>query len=477
MKKLSKGVKASIGFFVASVVTTGISYITTPIYTRLLSTEVYGKVSIFLTWLQVFGIIAMFCLQAGVFNNGMLKYKDNRDEYSFSMLILSNIITLCFAAVLFCLYPLIKQFIGLDWPFLLLMTIVFLTQPAYNFWVSRQRYELKYKWTLLWSVVSAVLSPLVAVLCIIFTKGDNKLYPRIFGAEITLILIYICFYVFLAIKNKGKVKTLYWKEAFLFNLPLIPHYLSIYLLGSSDKLMISYLVNDEATAYYSVAHAVAFVATIIWGAVNGSLVPYTYEKCKDNDYSSVNRATMPLLFVFATGCVLVIMLAPEVVRIMATSNYMESIYVIPPIVGGVFFQALYYVFANILYYHRRPVFVMIGSITAVITNIVLNYFCIKRWGYMAAGYTTLVCYAIQALIDFIFMRKVAKSSVYNIGLLVILSIIVVIIALLSNLIYDYPNARYAIVIFVGVLLFVSKDKLVSLFTFNKRNSGEGNKTV
>ena len=49
--KLTKAVKASIAFFIASIVTSGISYLVTPIYTNLLTTDEYGKTSVFMTWL------------------------------------------------------------------------------------------------------------------------------------------------------------------------------------------------------------------------------------------------------------------------------------------------------------------------------------------------------------------------------------------------------------------------------------------
>ena len=89
------------------------------------------------------------------------------------------------------------------------------------------------------------------------------------------------------------------------------------------------------TAYYSVAYSVAAIATIVWTAINSSLIPYTYEKCKEKDYKSIQRVTSPIIAVFAVACLFVIMLAPEVVAIMATPEYKEAIYVIPN-VGGVF---------------------------------------------------------------------------------------------------------------------------------------------
>lgn len=456
-----KGVKASIAFFFASIITKGIAYITTPLYTHLLTTEEYGKTSIFLTWLTVFGIIAMFNLQAGVFNNGMVDYPNKRSEYSFSMLILSNIITTLFSIVLLLMYPIIREWLQMDISFVILMCIIFFFQPAYNFWVSRQRYEYKYKSTVIWSIISAFISPLVAIVLLMTTDFDH-LYVRIFGAEVTLVIIYIGFYIYLGCKNRWKLNTAYWKAAIMFNLPLLPHYLSTYLLGSSDKLMISKLVSDTATAYYSVAYSVASVATIIWSAVNSSLIPYTYEKCKEKNYKAISNVTLPILVVFAIACVMIIMLAPEVVWIMATKDYMEAIYVIPPIVGGVFFQVQYYIYANIVYYYKKPKFVMYASVTAMILNIVLNYIFISLYGYMAAGYTTLFCYLVQAVIDYFAMKKVAKEDVYNMKFIFLLSGIVIVVALISNVLYNFSIVRYLIILIMLALIIINNKKIIAI---------------
>ena len=463
-KMVSQGLKASVVFFIASLVSTGIAYITTPIFTRLLTTEEYGQVSVYLTWVQVFGIIAMFCLSYGVFNNGMVDYPDKRDDYSYSLLILSNIITVAFSIILLCLYPVIKPILGISLPLIILMLIVFIFQPAYNFWVARQRFELKYKWTLLWAILCAFLSPAVAILCIVLNKTGSNLYPRIFGAEITLIVIYAGFYVYLGIKNKWKINTSYWKAAILFNLPLIPHYLSTYLLNSSDRIMISYLVSDTATAFYTIAYSVGAVAIIVWRAINGSLIPYTYEHCKVKDYKSINKVTLPILTLFAVACMGVIMLAPEAVRVMATKEYMEAIYVIPPIVGGVFFQVQYYIYANVVYYYKKPKYVMIGSVTAVVLNLVLNYIFIKEFGYVAAGYTTIFCYAVQALIDYWGMKKVVPEGVYNMKYIFLLSAGLVIISLLSVSLYGQAAwIRYAILAVMVVAAIIMRKRIFEIW--------------
>ena len=97
----SQGVKSSVAFALASAVSAGMSYLTTPVFTRMLTSTEYGEVTIYLTWQSIFAIIAMFSLNYGVFNNGMMDYKADRDGYSYSLLRLSNIITICFAILVF----------------------------------------------------------------------------------------------------------------------------------------------------------------------------------------------------------------------------------------------------------------------------------------------------------------------------------------------------------------------------------------
>lgn len=470
IKKIPVSAKASFAFIFASIVTSGIAYITTPIYTRILPAEIYGQTSVFLTWVNVLGKIAMFCLSAGVFNNGMCDYPEKRDEYSLSMLSLSNVITLVFSIIIVVFGKQLRPLLSMDTPLLVLMCILFFTQPAYNFWIARQRYELKYKGVLICSIINAMIAPIGAIICLQLVDDTNKLYARLFGAEIPCIVLYLCFYILLFRNNKGRVETKYWKEAILFNLPLIPHYLSMYMLASSDKIMISKIINPKATAYYSVAYSVASVASIILTAVNSVLIPFTYEKCKSEDYEPINKISLSIIGLFGLMCVIIIMFAPEVVSIMGTDDYMEAVYVIPPVISGVFFQVLYYAFANILYYFKKPKYVLLGSLTSVITNIVLNYIFIPQYGYIAAGYTTLFCYLLQAIVDGLAMKKAVGFNIYDLKPIILMSIIIITIGLVSGLFYDNYIIRYAIIIVLCAALFSLRNKIISMLKLVKNKS-------
>lgn len=468
MKRISEkfnsipvGMKSTIAFAVASFISTGISYLTTPIFTRLLSVEEYGHVNVFLTWQSLFVIIALFSLNYGVFNNGMMDYKDDRDRYSFSLLILSNIITTMFGLVLVAISAYNPGIVGIELKYILLMLAVFFVQPAYNFWLARQRYEYKYLPALKASLVIGIIAPVISVLCVLISK-QRRVEARIFGLEITLIFIYSFFYILLGKNARWKVHKPYWKEAFLFNLPLLPHYLSTYLLSSSDKLMISRLVGDYATGYYSVAYAVASLGLIIWTAINGSLIPYTYEKCKKKEYRDLAKTINGVLAVILICSVLVILIAPEVLSFLASNSYADCLLVIPVIVGGVFFQVHYSLYANVLFYYRKPQCVMFSSVTATIINLITNYVFIQRYGYIAAGYTTLFCYFVQAALDYLAMRIVVKEKIYDMKTIGVMSLIIITVSVFGSKIYQLDWVRYFIVGLTLVGFFIFRNKILSI---------------
>ena len=148
-------------------------------------------------------------------------------------------------------------------------------------------------------------------------------------------------------------------------------------------------------------------------------------------------------------------------------EYMEAIYVIPPVIGGVFFQVQYYIYANIVYYHKFPKYVMLGSLVAATLNIILNYIFIPLLGYISAGYTTLLCYMIQAAIDYYAMKRVVGKSVYNMKKILMLSIIVIVFSITSGLLYQLYVIRFITIMIILLLMVFKKETIYQTIFLNK----------
>lgn len=81
-KKLSLPVKASLWYMLCSIFQKGISVLTTPIFTRIMTTEQYGLVTIYNSWESIITVFATLNFTAGVFNNAMIRYENDRDGYT-----------------------------------------------------------------------------------------------------------------------------------------------------------------------------------------------------------------------------------------------------------------------------------------------------------------------------------------------------------------------------------------------------------
>lgn len=200
-KNLSCEVKASIIFMVVSFLNEGVRFITTPIYTRLLSSEQYGVTSVYYSWESILGVVAMLSLQYGIFNNGMYEFRKDRNTYISSILLLSNLSTATVFAIIFFLQGIGLNLINLNMSLLWLMMLVFMVKPAYSFWVSQQRYEFKYKKPAIFSLILAVSSPIAGIFLLLHAE-TNKAIVKLWGSYIPNIIIWFGFYCFIWDTNK-----------------------------------------------------------------------------------------------------------------------------------------------------------------------------------------------------------------------------------------------------------------------------------
>lgn len=137
-------------------------------------------------------------------------------------------------------------------------------------------------------------------------------------------------------------------------------------------------------------------------------------------------------------------------------------YVIPPIVGGVYFQTLYHVFTGVLYYCKKPHYVMYASISSGILNVFLNYIFISKFGYIAAGYTTLVCYALQALMDYVVSYKIIGQNIYDMKFISVLSSAVIAMSIFSNLLYCFNFIRYILISLFLIVFFIRRQNIIGI---------------
>lgn len=75
-----------------------------------------------------------------------------------------------------------------------------------------------------------------------------------------------------------------------------------------------------------------------------------------------------------------IMVAPEVVKILASKPYWEGIVIIPPVVLSNYIIFVYTMYVNVEHYYKKTVRISLYTAVAAVINLVLNYIFIPYFG-------------------------------------------------------------------------------------------------
>lgn len=181
---------------------------------------------------------------------------------------------------------------------------------------------------------------------------------------------------------------------------------------------------------------------------------------------------MVMLLVMAMAF-LFVLFAPEIIYIVGSQKYMEAIYVIPPVAASVFFTFLYNLFSSVEYYYEKTKEIMVASLTAALSNIILNYIFIKLFGYVAAGYTTLACYMLLSIVHYRIMKKavlneVEANEIFDIKAIFGLSAVVLVSMVICIFLYSNNVIRYIVIALLLAVLIIIRNKILALLKMLKK---------
>ena len=338
-KKLPVQVRASLWFFVCSFLQKGISTITTPIFTRLLNTSEYGQYNVFNSWLGIITIFVTLRLSMGVYAQGLVKFEEDRKKFSSSLQGLTLVLCLAWTGIYLIFKNQINNLLDLTTIQMLAMLLMLWATSVFEFWAAEKRVTYSYKSLVFLTLIVSLAKPIIGI---IFVKlSTDKVTARILGLALVELVGYTFLFFIQLRRGKQFYSAKYWKYAVLFNLPLIPHYLSLTVLNSSDRIMIKNMVGESESGIYSLAYSLAMIMTLVNTALSSTISPWMYQKIKAKRVQDIARIAYITLFIIAAANIILIAFAPEAVAIFAPKEYYDAIYCIPPVALSVFFMFCY----------------------------------------------------------------------------------------------------------------------------------------
>lgn len=403
-----------------------VSFLLLPLYTALLSTEEYGIVDLFTTYIALILPLVCWQLDQGIFRFMIdCREDETKTKALFSSITSVNVVqALAVVLIYLCLQP----FSSSEYKIYLLIGVVLNIFSGLLMQFARGLGDM-----LAYSVSSFLTAASTVVLNVVFVAVLKLGAHGMFIATMCGIAIN-CIYLFFKLKAwkyyKPKLVDLSLiKEVCGYSLPLVPNQISGWILSASDRTIIAKFLSVAENGVYSVANKFSNLVGTFYGFFNLAWVETVSVHYNDSDRDEFIGDMMETVSnLFVSICVGIIAIMPFVFPVMVNQQYGNAYYQIPILLIAVIFQILVGLYSAIYIALKKSSTIARTTIAGAIINVLVNLALIRFIGLYAASISTLVSYASTALYRRIDIRKYIKIKV-NVKNILLNSVAVVFVTL------------------------------------------------
>ena len=398
-------------YLVGNVATKALGLISMPIFTRLLSREDYGIVAVYTAMAGLAVTLTTLNVTDGI---SRYYYEDKRNDFG---AFLSSVLQMAAAfqipiIVALLIWPnVITNLIGLPSSVAYFIVIALLHGVLFKVFrqinISRRNSREFVQVSVSEGYVGFGLSwGLLAVM------PKTGFLLRIAGVAIVQCLSAI----WMAIRTSSYVN---WQRprwehirySLYFSLPRMPYVLSGLILGQSDRIMLANISGLEAAGVYSVGYSVGALSLIVITAITPALIPNFYQLMNDGKTGVVDKINRQISWLICSACTGLMLCGGFILQFLSDEQFHDGARVVPAVVMGYIFYAQAGVYNRFCGYYKRTVLQSLGALLAAAANILLNLWWLPIFGMVAAAYTTLISYGIQATITWLLTKRFVKGHV------------------------------------------------------------------
>jgi O-antigen/teichoic acid export membrane protein len=449
--------KSGSAYMMSNILINATSIITAPIFSRLLTTSDYGIVSNFMAW-QSIGLIIIGLGLAYTIGNAKIDFPGELNQFIASIQTLSTITGLFFLIFAIIFVSPLSSLMELDKNLVIIIFIYLLLLPSVIYTQEKSKFQLNYKKNITISIFNTVGSIVFCLILIEFIFLKNRYMGRVIGLILPMSLLG-AYYYYSILRNGWNLKMkLYWKYALKISIPFIPHTIGMIVLTQLDRIMIIKLIGSSAAGLYSFGFSYASIIALFSNSISQAFQPWLYENYKNNKIEQIKIATNNITLGLSIIMIFLITLGPEAIKILGPKDFWNAKYVIMPIVIGSFFQYLAATYSTIQLYHKKTVFIPIGTILAASINIGLNFFLIPKFGFKGAAFSTLISFLIQALFHMIIYKRITNKIIYDDKYMWTVALSTALFSFFIYMTYDQILLRYFLLIGILILIFLFQKK-------------------
>lgn len=379
-----------------------ISFFLLPLYTALLTTEEYGVVDFATTIVQLLIPVITLMIDQGVFRYLLTC----SDEQSKKRTITSAVFVLIgLSCVVLVFYIVVAPFISS--PYKIWVLLILMATAFSNLFLQIARGLNRTTDYALGSFACSAVTILFNVLCIVFLNmgAVGMLIAAFVGNLLCCALIFIKLKIFKYL-SVGAFDRCTAISELTYSMPLVPNQLSLWVMNSSDRLIITFILGASANGILAVSHKFPSIYLtffniflLAWHEIGA--VHY-FDEDRDTFFSEmINK----IVVLFSTLCLAVIVALPLVFRWFVNSAYYQAYYNIPIYLIASLFNVIIGLLGVVYVATKKTSEIAKTTIIAAAINIVVNLSLVNFIGLYAASISTFVGYFVALVLRIINTRK------------------------------------------------------------------------
>lgn len=439
--KNNKIIQAGLGYTIGNYLLKGINLITLPIFARLMNKIDYGLFNIYMAYEGIFVILIGITLHSSL-KSAKYEFDNEYRKYVSSIAIIPMVMLVCAIVIVNIFSKQIVPLIGLNLLMLDLLMVHSYCGALLQFYNADLSTDYQYTSFLKIAFFNTITNVTISLVLMITIFNSKRYAARIIGCVFPLILISVYILMKLFLSAKPKYNKNFWTFGVKYSIPIVPHGLSQIVLSQFDRIMINNMVGVAEAGIYSFAFNINTIIQILVNSLDTVYGPWYYEQAEKKKFEQIKEASS--IYIYAMWCVIVavMLVSPEVVLILGGKEYYESRIVVIPLLACTFFTFLYLLPSTTEYYLKKTWNIAFATSCIAGLNIALNYFFIKRFGYIAGAYTTLLCYICYFLFHYLMAKKLIGWQQFDTKIIALLTAFLFLAMALSYLLINFMVVRW-----------------------------------
>lgn len=254
----------------------------------------------------------------------------------------------------------------------------------------------------------------------------------------------------------------YLVEMLKYSLPIVPNAISLWVIGLSDRFVLTFFLGIEANAIYAVANKIPQICNLALTTFSLSWQESASLTVKDKDvdcyYSGIFDRFLNLLSSFLA---LLIAATPLLFKIIIQGEYQEAYNQIPILFLAFYFSCISTYFTGIYIALKKTKQEGLSTFFAALINLVVNLALVNKLGIYASSISTLFCYLVLVIYRIFNIKNYQRIYYQKIKIAIIIATLTMMcfFCSLQNEIFNKAN----IIISCIVILILNMNSLKFIF--------------